>query len=66
MVQPINGGGHHGHGHYARQVSRAAWREEMLNEILQKVRAATPAVLPRETPDAVRPPVKGALLDRYI
>ncbi len=65
MPQSINGVSNPGHGHYAREVSRTAWREEMLAEVLAKVRTVAAATETARLTSPSRPPAKGGILDCY-
>lgn len=63
MVNPING--HRGQAVYVNQAVRNAWREEMLEKALQKVRevSATVETAPKRVSHG--PPPKGSLLDTF-
>ena len=66
MIDKINSNFSVGRTVYANQTRRQAWRDEMLSQVLAKVREAAPAVdQPRLTASS-GPPPKGSLLNRYV
>jgi hypothetical protein len=51
---------------YTRAVESTAWRREMLDQMLARVREAQPAVASARAAKPAGPPPKGSLLDVYI
>jgi len=66
MVNSVNRPNHFGRSVYEVQVRRAAWREQMLNEIVNKMREISVEVDQAGPPRTAGPPVKGRLLDRIV
>ncbi|MBW2062570.1 MAG: hypothetical protein JRI95_13555 [Deltaproteobacteria bacterium] len=64
MVDSIARQSHPGQALYADELNRLAWREKMLTQMLDKVRAASTEVNKVQIA-APAHPVKGSLLDVY-
>jgi hypothetical protein len=66
MVNQVNGSLNRTRGLYANQPDRAAWREEMLGEFLQKSRELSEASYTPKMTASARTPAKGSLVDVFV
>ena len=66
MVNQVNGSPYRPRGLYANQPDRAAWREQMLDQFIEKAREISGSSYTPRLTAASRPPDKGSLLDVFV
>ncbi|MEW6265167.1 MAG: hypothetical protein AB1641_18980 [Thermodesulfobacteriota bacterium] len=66
MVKQLGGPNHVVRAYGSEQTRRAAWREEMIAQMLEKVRETSPVLLQTASNRASGPPPKGSIVDVFV